>query len=131
MNIEGLKMTSYLFLGAIAMLYVSFMNEAISATPVNLKCHTPNEEKIFTVGPEKVTFHHEDAFHNGRSISSTGVSARTQNTHIGFTKVLYMNGNKHRIHIQDLRNMNDVHDYMTIVSPKGHTMTYPINCQRI
>ncbi len=131
MNIEGLKMTSYLFLGALAMLFSSFMNEALSATPVNLKCETPNEERVFTVGPDTVTFHHHNAFNRNRKISSSEVSARTMNTHIGFTKVLYVDGNKHRIHIEDLRKMNDVSDYMTIVSPKGHTMTYPINCERI
>ena len=70
MNANSMKMTSYLFLGALAVLYVSFINEALSATAPNLRCQTPNEEKTFTVSEHKVTFHHENAFDRNRAISS-------------------------------------------------------------
>jgi hypothetical protein len=121
-------MTSYLIFGAIACLYLSYVNEALGAE-INLKCETPNEEKIFTVGNNKVTFHKENSFRRARAISSADYETRTQPTNSGFTKVLYIDGHKHRIHIEDLQAMNEVDDFITIVSPKGHTMTYPINCQ--
>ncbi|MBL7664783.1 MAG: hypothetical protein JNM93_06585 [Bacteriovoracaceae bacterium] len=106
-----------------------FAGKALAVNP-SFKCHTPNEEKIFTIDSDKVTFHHVELFKNSREVSST-VDVTTLNSHTGFTKVMYVNGYKHRIHINDLKNMNEVDDYISIISPKGHTMTYPITCKHI
>lgn len=113
----------------LAIFGLALINTAQAAKVKNLKCSTPNEERTFTVGATKVTFHKKDAFKTNRAISSTPVAVRTLKTHQGFTKILYVSGHKHRIHINNINSMNDVDDYISIISPRGHKMTYPINCK--
>jgi hypothetical protein len=50
---------------------------------------------------------------------------------LGFTKTLYIDGNKHRINIQNTNEFSDVNDYLSITSPKGHEMTYPLTCHSV
>lgn len=95
-------------------------------------CKTAFGEKSFTIEQEKISFHKEDEAGISRSISSLdGSSVRTQKRHNGFTKTLYIDGNKHRINVQDKDNFSDVNDYLSITSPKGHEMTYPLTCHSV
>ncbi len=94
-----------------------------------ITCSTAFGEKSFTIENDRIAFHREDEQGLFRSISSvSGDSVRTQKKHHGFTKTIYIDGNKHRINIQNVNQFSDVNDYLSITSPKGHEMTYPLTC---
>lgn len=116
------------FLGLILMIHT--MN-AFSATP-SIKCSTAFGEKVFTIEDTKIAFEKEDFSGANRSISSIdGESVHTHVKNHGFTKTLYIGGNKHRINIQNTSEFSEVNDYLSITSPKGHEMTYPLSCHSV
>ena len=122
----------HLFLGSLATLFfMAFAGQASAATAdiKPIECKTNFGEKSFTIENETIAFHQveEEA---GRSISSV-YEARTQKTHRGVRKSLYLNGNKHLINIENVERFDDGADYLAITSPKGHKMTYPLTCKFI
>lgn len=108
----------------LALLIIFFGTKGHASTVQKIKCETAFGEKVFTVGEQTIAFHSKQ---RGRSISSV-MEATTKKTFSGFRKTLYVDGNKHLIHIADLNNMNSEDDFMAITSPKGHKMTYPLSC---
>lgn len=97
-----------------------------------IECQTAFGEKSFIIEDGRISFSKEDESGVSRSISSVGgESVRTHTKYKGFMKTLYMNGNKHRINIQDTTQFSDVNDYLSITSPKGHEMTYPLTCHSV
>ncbi|MCO4754159.1 MAG: hypothetical protein KC478_06740 [Bacteriovoracaceae bacterium] len=126
---ERQRETIQLFFGSLATLFfVAFMGSAQAAThKVNsIECKTNFGEKSFTIEEESVAFHQVQE-KVGRSVSSV-YEARTQKTHKGIRKSLYLNGNKHLIHIENFKDFDASKDYLAVTSPKGHKMTYPLNC---
>lgn len=116
------------FLGLLTLVhsYTSF------AATGAIECQTAFGEKSFVIENDKISFNKEDATGVSRSISSTtGDSVRTHTKHLGFTKTLYIDGNKHRINVQNTNEFSDVNDYLSITSPKGHEMTYPLTCHSV
>jgi hypothetical protein len=110
------------------MFLVMFAEKAHSKAPA-IKCETAFGEKAFIIEETKVAFIQEDA--QARKISSLEeAKVRTHKTVNGFKKVLYVNGNKHTINIENAAEFSEVNDYMSVVSPKGHTMTYSIKCDK-
>jgi hypothetical protein len=93
-----------------------------------IKCETAFGEKTFVIEEDRVVFE-KDVPEQGRSISSID-QVRTERRHLGFDKVLFKEGLKHRIHINNKSTFNEVEDYMVITSPKGHEMTYPLSCHK-
>jgi hypothetical protein len=63
-----------------------------------------------------------------RSVAST-TSVRTKFTGTGFDKVIFNNGNKHVVHIEDRNNFSEVDDYLLVKSKEGHEMIYPLICE--
>ncbi len=94
-----------------------------------IKCETAFGEKSFNIEDDRVVFEKEVP-EQGRSISSID-HVRTERRHKGFDKVLFKDGLKHRIHIDNSNTFSDVDDYMVITSPKGHEMTYPLSCHKL
>jgi hypothetical protein len=116
------------FLGLILMIHAFNSN----ASTGDIQCSTAFGEKSFTINDSGIAFQKEDDAGVSRSISSVlGDSVRTHKKFQGFTKTLYIDGNKHRINIQDTHAFSDVNDYLSITSPKGHEMTYPLNCHSV
>ena len=101
---------------------------AAHASTGGIVCETAYGEKSFSIDEDRVVFSKESP-DLGRSISSIEM-VRTEKRHKGFDKILNMNGNKHRIHVENAGSFSDVNDYMVITSPKGHEMTYPLSCHR-
>ena len=98
----------------------------------SIECQTAFGEKSFVIEDGRISFSKEDAEGVSRSISSvTGDSVRTHTKHNGFMKTLYIDGNKHRINVQNTNEFSDVNDYLSITSPKGHEMTYPLTCHSV
>jgi hypothetical protein len=129
MKHKALSLSTILgFLGLIIMIH---MMSAQAATP-GISCSTAFGEKSFTIEDDRISFQKEDEAGVSRAISSiNGDSVRTHKKHLGFTKTLYIDGNKHRINVQNVNEFSDVNDYLSITSPKGHEMTYPLNCHSV
>lgn len=129
MKNKALSVTTLIgFLGLILMIHALNSHAATGA----IACSTAFGEKTFTIDDQHISFHKEDDAGVSRSISSiTGDSVRTHKKNLGFTKTLYIDGNKHRINIQNANEFSDVNDYLSITSPKGHEMTYPLNCHSV
>ncbi len=107
-------------------LFISLSISTAFAGEPALRCETTFSEKVLTIENNTIAF--QEPHRTGRSISSV-FNARTHKTQTGFNKTLYINGLKHKVHVQDLNNPNELNDFMAITSPKGHKMTYPINCE--
>lgn len=90
-----------------------------------ISCKTNFGERTFTIQDNTVAFHKEQK--NGRSISSI-IDSKTRKSFKGFKKTLYRDGYKHLISIKDQKNFDSNNDFLAITSPKGHKMTFPINC---
>jgi hypothetical protein len=126
MKTKTLSLSTILgFLGLILMIHA--MNS--HAATGSISCSTAFGEKTFTIEENRISFHKEDQDGVARSISSiNGESVRTHKKHLGFTKTLYIDGNKHRINVQNVNEFSEVNDYLSITNPKGHEMTYPLHC---
>lgn len=129
MKQKTLSLTSVLgFLGVLLMVHAFNANAASGG----IECQTAFGEKSFIIEDGRISFHKEDESGVSRSISSVNADAvRTHNKHLGFTKTLYIDGNKHRINIKNSKEFSDVNDYLSITSPKGHEMTYPLSCHSV
>jgi len=128
MKTKTLSLTTILgFLGLMIMIH-SFNSHASTS----IECQTAFGEKKFSIEENKITFQKESEDGASRSISSLDAeSVRTQVKHHGFIKTLYIDGNKHRIGIQNAESFSEANDYLSITSPKGHEMTYPLNCRSV
>lgn len=129
MKTKTLSLSTILgFLGLLLMIHTFSARAATSA----IECSTAFGEKVFTIEDQKISFHKEDESGVSRSISSVNeASVRTHKKHHGFSKTLYIDGNKHRISIQNAKEFSEANDYLSITSPKGHEMTYPLNCHSV
>jgi hypothetical protein len=99
----------------------------------SLKCKTANGEKEMTLSDKFLSFNEDSPrykFNSQRMISSS-IQVKTKKSGKGMVQTLDFEGNKHKIIIKDLSKFSEVHDYLTITSPKGHEMTYPLNCQLV
>jgi hypothetical protein len=130
MKHKTLSLSSILgFLGLLLFIH-AFSSQA--ATGRGIECQTAFGEKRFVIEDGRISFQKEDAEGVSRSISSVAAeSVRTHTKHLGFTKTLYIDGNKHKINIQNAHEFSDVNDYLSITSPKGHEMTYPLSCHSV
>lgn len=116
------------FLGLLLMIH-TFNSQAATG---GIECQTAFGEKKFVIEDGRISFLKEDSEGVSRSISSvSGDSVRTHTKHLGFSKTLYIDGNKHRINVQNTNEFSDVNDYLSITSPKGHEMTYPLTCHSV
>lgn len=129
MKTKTLSLSTILgFLGLMLMIHTMSSHAATGA----ITCSTAFGEKTFTIEDERISFHKEDETGVSRSISSVhGESVRTHKKHMGFTKTLYIDGNKHRINVRNVNQFSEVNDYLSITSPKGHEMTYPLTCHSV
>lgn len=96
-----------------------------SAFAKAIECKTPYAEKTFTISDDHLAMKTENNI--GRSISSV-ISAQTKVTFSGFVKTMYIEQHKYKITIADKNQFSELNDYLVVTSPKGHKVTYPLNC---
>jgi hypothetical protein len=127
MKTKTLSLSTVLgFLGLILIIH-AFNSQAATTTAIT--CSTAFGATSFTIEEHRISFQKEDEAAGSRSISSiSGDSVRTHKKNLGFTKTLYIDGNKHQINIKNKQEFSELEDYLSITSPKGHKMTYPLNC---
>ena len=118
--------TSIIFL---IMLIIGLSFSTVYASEeLSMKCETTFQEKVIIIENNTVAL--KEPMRKGRSISSVH-NSRTHVTQKGFNKILYIDGLKHKIHIDNIQDPSEINDFMAITSPKGHKMTYPISCKVI
>ena len=130
MKTQHLSFTSLFgFLGFLLLVHTF---NSYAASSHGIECQTGYGEKTFIIEDGRIAFFKEDQAGLNRSISSVkSDSVRTHKKHLGFTKTLYIDGLKHRINIKDKNSFSDVNDYLSVTSPKGHEMTYPLTCRSV
>jgi hypothetical protein len=94
----------------------------------SITCHTPRTTKVLVIDDQKVTIGQPLKIQAERSVASV-LGVRTKIVGPGFTKVMFHNGAKHIIHIEDKNSFSYVDDYLIIKSAQGHEMTYPLECE--
>lgn len=92
-------------------------------------CTTPRESKVILIKETSVALSTPERLLNQRSVASIS-SVRTKREGKGFTKIIYLNGIKHTIHIENQKHFSDVNDYMVMRSQEGHEITYPLTCNQ-
>lgn len=92
-----------------------------------ITCETPRGTKVLVIDDQKVSISQPLRISQNRAVASVQ-GVRTKLEGPGFTKVLFHNGAKHIIHIEDRKNFSVVDDYLIIRSNEGHEMTYPLEC---
>lgn len=130
MRTNRLNFLPLAFSSIVGLFFIFFMGSAMAAAkPIH--CSTSFGEKQFSIQGESVAFVDSKNIEKGREISSVSeiTKVRTHKSLAGFTKVLYRDGNKHKIVIKNTKSFDANEDFMTVISPKGHTMTYALNCQ--
>ena len=119
------KESYQLFLSAIVVLmFTSVLGSAQAA----IVCETNFGEKSFVI--EKSTVAFVQTKQTGRNISSV-LGSVTKATHTGFKKVVYKDGNKHLINISNTKKFDSNNDFLAVTSPRGHKMTFPLNCSLV
>ncbi len=114
------------FLLSLAMILFFGLGPMAQAAHKAINCTTNFGEKSFTIQGSSVAFQQQK---RGRNISSV-LSAKTRTVSKGFRKTLYDNGYKHLINIKDQNNFDSNNDFLAVTSPKGHKVTFPLNCSQ-
>ncbi len=90
-----------------------------------ITCSTPRENKVFTIQNDKVAFQEM----SGKRSLASQEEVQTVKKGNGMTTSLWMNGQKHIIHINDLKNFSESEDYIILRSRQGHEVIYPLSCK--
>lgn len=95
----------------------------------SVTCFTPQERHEIKLTQDKLTvIDHTQP--KARAIASSQQNVRTKFIGSSLTKIMNQSGHKHTIHIQDINQFNAFDDYLSIRSPKGHVMTFPLECKK-
>ena len=106
------------------------MSTSSRASEGSITCEIPRMEKNVVIEKAKMVWVDPDIQGAKREVASLdGQAVRTKFSHSGMEKFMMVDGKKFTIHIENLKQMNEVDDYILIRSKEGHEMTYPISCQ--
>ncbi len=114
-----------------------FLSVSSFASLPNIECTTTRMTgKKVIISQSKVTYVEEYMGNEGpkREIASLETSitnVRTMYSASGITKMLSFEGHQHTIHIENVASPSDMDDYLSIKSPRGHEITYPLTCKTI
>lgn len=106
-------------------LTMSVMSSALAKTT----CYTPRMSKKIVITDKSVAISKPFLKELGERAVASTTSVRTKLVGSGFEKVIFSNGNKHTVHIEDKSNFSQVDDYLLIKSKEGHEMIYPLTCE--
>ena len=113
---------------ALLSLFLFAQNSVASVeTSGKITCETPRGNKVLVIEDQKVSISQPFRIKQERAVASVQ-NVRTKLAGSGFTKVLFHNGVKHIIHVEDRQNFSAIDDYLIIRSNEGHEMTYPLEC---
>ena len=96
---------------------------SMSAKALELECSTPRKNITLKLKDNKLKL-------DGRFPAETMVQ-RSKFKGDGLQKIVYVNGDKHTLNIDNMSAFNEFNDYINIKTRQGHEMTYPVTCQKI
>ena len=94
-----------------------------------ISCETPRGSKQFTIKKSGSVSMKSPFESKGREIASSA-AVRTRFQGKGFTKILFVDGEKYILHIDNKNEFSSLDDYLVIRGKSGHEMTYPLDCQK-
>lgn len=106
---------------------LSVSTMAVMGPNQKITCETPRGAKVIVIENQKVSLSQPFRLNQNRAVASVS-GVRTKLKGSGFEKILYHNGAKHIIHIEDSKSFSSFDDYLIIRSSEGHEMTYPLEC---
>ncbi len=122
--------TLFLFLLSVQMLLVAGNGWSMELEK-EIYCTTPNEEKAFVLKEHTIVFQNmNDEAAPARKVASAKI-IQTKIQDKGFTKTTNFERNAFKVKIDNTEAFNEANDFITIASPEGHVLTYPIKCQAI
>ena len=95
----------------------------VSTQAMELECSTPRKNIVLKLDDNKLKL-------DGRFPAETIVQ-RSKTRGNSLSKIFYISGDKHTLHIENTTAFNEFDDYINIKSRQGHEMTYPVECKRI
>ena len=110
------------------LLFIVFGSK-VFASHKPIVCHTHRGAKIFQIVGNQVSVDIKSDWDAPRRPASIFQNARNKLNAKGLTKIVFFEGHKHTLHIENVDKLNEVDDYVTISSKKGHEITYPLNCK--
>jgi hypothetical protein len=113
------------------LLALVFHGQKARASFKKIDCHTPRYKNSFTIHKNKIIFHGREKWNNFQYINSDRSlsSIRTKKKGKGFIKVVQFEGKSFSIHLNDLQKFDEINDYLSIRSKRGHEITYPLLCK--
>lgn len=91
-------------------------------SPLKVKCSTPRSNVVIKINGDKLSL-------DGRFPAET-VAQRTKLNGPAITKIFFVSGEKHTIHLNNKNSFSELEDFVNIRSRKGHEMTFPLNCKK-
>lgn len=111
------------------LLFIVFGQRAF-ASEGHIQCKTHRGAKVFEILGNSVSINLRNDLDGDRFPASTSFqNARHKINTKGLTKIVFFEGQKHTVHIENLDNLSSLDDYVVISSNKGHQITYPLNCR--
>ena len=88
-----------------------------------ITCETPRKYHRLVIRKKSVSI----MIPKARRVASE-LHARTKLQGNGITKIVYLDGKKFTVHINDKDNFSESKDYLVIRSRDRHEITYPLSC---
>ena len=104
-------------------LFFIMCNISIYASSVSIVCETPRKNITIKLSDNKLKI--------GGRFPAEAIAQRTRLRGNSISKIFFVAGDKHTLHLEDTTSFNSLNDYISIRNKKGHEMTYPVDCSEI
>jgi hypothetical protein len=128
------KKHSFLNMALCAVIALGPMMNDLQASQGKIICHTQRFQKVFSLNNGVVTFYSPGEFETEKELENrnsrvmASVPSHSKNPTGGFFKTVQYENHRHKISITNLNQFSDMDDVISIRSPKGHEVTYPLTC---
>ena len=102
---------------------IFFLASWVAHAQGEITCETPRKYHRLVIRKTSVSI----LIPNTRSVASE-LHARTKLRGNGITKIVYLDGKKFTVHIEDKDNFSESKDYLVIRSQDRQEITYPLSC---
>ena len=107
----------------ITTLFLILTNISIFASNINVVCETPRQNIVIKVSDNKLKI--------GGRFPAEAIAQRTRFRGNSVSKIFYVAGDKHTLHLEDTTSFSSSTDYISIRNKQGHEMTYPVTCTEL
>lgn len=94
----------------------------------SFNCHTPRMLKAFKIKKDEIILQEKSQQFKVKA-RDRYLSSHSLEEKESLTKTFQFEGHNYRLHIENTDSFSEVEDYVNIKSPRGHEITYPLNCR--